>query len=131
MAASEGQSCARRRGDGSDAALARCSCAEKQLAISAVSIGAAFGALVGGLVADRLGRRPALLASDVLFAGGGAAIATCQRCQRARMGLVEFGISMRHLDEGARGLIRGHAASERARGDRHQKKQQYISTIVV
>ena len=23
---------------------------------------------------------------------------TCQRCQRARMGLVEFGISMRHLD---------------------------------
>ena len=62
-------------GDGSDAALARCSCAEKQLAISAVSIGAAFGALVGGLVADRLGRRPALLASDVLFAGGGAAMA--------------------------------------------------------
>ena len=62
-------------GDGSDAALARCSCAEKQLAISAVSIGATFGALVGGLAADRLGRRPALLASDVLFAGGGAAMA--------------------------------------------------------
>ena len=34
---------------------------------------------------------------------------TCQRCQRARMGLVEFGISMRHLDSSTWHL---HAASQ-------------------
>ena len=62
-------------GDGSDTALARCSCVEKQLVISAVSIGACLGALFGGLVADRVGRRPALLASDLLFGAGGAAMA--------------------------------------------------------
>jgi len=62
-------------GDYSDDALARCTCAEKQLAISAVSIGAAVGALFGGLVADIAGRRPALLASDLLFALGGFAMA--------------------------------------------------------
>ena len=43
-----------------------------QLAISDVSIGAAFGALVGGLAADRFGRRLALMLSDLLFAAGGA-----------------------------------------------------------
>ena len=62
-------------GSYTDADLAACSCPAKQFVVSAVAIGGAFGALVGGLVADRCGRRAALLASDVLFAGGGAAMA--------------------------------------------------------
>ena len=62
-------------GNYTDADLAACSCASKELAISAVSIGATFGALLGGLVADLFGRRLALLASDVLFGAGGVAMA--------------------------------------------------------
>lgn len=59
-------------GDYTDADLAACTCFDKQLAISAVSIGATFGALFGGVASDWLGRRRALLVSDVLFALGGA-----------------------------------------------------------
>ena len=59
----------------SDAALATCTCMEKQLAISAVSVGAMFGALTGGHAADVFGRRAALFASDILFAAGGLAMA--------------------------------------------------------
>lgn len=58
-----------------DAALAACSCTEKQFAVSSVSIGGAFGALFGGILADIIGRRAALLLSDVCFAAGAAAMA--------------------------------------------------------
>lgn len=62
----------------SDAALAACSCAEKEFVISAVSIGAMFGALLGGVAADVFGRRIALCASDAMFAAGGVAMACAQ-----------------------------------------------------
>lgn len=51
-------------------------CAESRLAwmqeviVSAAVLGAGAGAAVGGFVSDRLGRKTALLAGDVMFAFG-------------------------------------------------------------
>lgn len=39
---------------------------------------AGIGSVLGGWVADRLGRKPALLLADVLFAAGSAAMAAAQ-----------------------------------------------------
>merc|ERR1712087_980333 len=44
------------KGDGDDA-LAKCSCPEKQLAVSAVALGAIAGGLAGGMLMDMRGRR--------------------------------------------------------------------------
>ena len=40
------------------------------LIVSAAMMGAVFGSACGGALSDRLGRRTALLAADVLFVGG-------------------------------------------------------------
>ena len=61
--------------DDTDAGLAECTCPGKQFAISAVSIGAVVGSLIGGISADWLGRRLSLVASDLLFALGSAGMA--------------------------------------------------------
>ena len=65
-------------GDGSDSALAHCTCPAKQLAVSAVSLGAIAGGLLGGWTADRCGRRTALALTDVLFIIGAAGMASAQ-----------------------------------------------------
>merc|ERR1719506_3429161 len=51
----------------SDLALAACTCPWKEFAVSSVAIGAIFGGLAGGIMADAVGRRMTLIASDVLF----------------------------------------------------------------
>jgi len=54
-------------GGESDLALATCSCPWKEFAVSSVALGAIFGCLLGGVMADAVGRRLTLIASDVLF----------------------------------------------------------------
>lgn len=54
-------------GGESDLALAACSCPWKEFAVSSVALGAIFGGLVGGNMADQVGRRITLITSDVLF----------------------------------------------------------------
>lgn len=54
-------------GGESDLALAACSCPWKEFAVSSVALGAIFGGLAGGHMADAVGRRITLMASDVLF----------------------------------------------------------------
>mmetsp|Transcript_84367 Transcript_84367/g.219585 ORF Transcript_84367/g.219585 Transcript_84367/m.219585 type:complete len:504 (+) Transcript_84367:68-1579(+) len=56
-------------------ALAKCNCPAKSFAVSAVSIGAIIGGLAGGTVAEKLGRRVALMITDILFVLGAAAMA--------------------------------------------------------
>eukprot|EP00427_Karlodinium_veneficum_P020277 CAMPEP_0169127826 /NCGR_PEP_ID=MMETSP1015-20121227/36226_1 /TAXON_ID=342587 /ORGANISM="Karlodinium micrum, Strain CCMP2283" /LENGTH=593 /DNA_ID=CAMNT_0009191657 /DNA_START=38 /DNA_END=1816 /DNA_ORIENTATION=- len=51
----------------SDFALAACSCPMKEFAVSCVTLGAIFGGLAGGFMADRLGRRATLMSTDILF----------------------------------------------------------------
>ena len=68
------QLCPECAGDWSDAALARCTCAAKQLAVSSCHVGAMVGSLAGGLLADRLGRRVTLMLTDVLFLVGALAM---------------------------------------------------------
>lgn len=45
---------------------------------AAPALQAGVGSVLGGWLADRLGRRPALLLADVLFAAGSAAMAAAQ-----------------------------------------------------
>jgi len=54
-------------GGTSDIALVVCSCPWKEFAVSSVALGAIFGGLVGGSLADAVGRRITLMVSDVLF----------------------------------------------------------------
>lgn len=61
------QLCPHCAADNSDAALAHCSCPIKQLAVSACHIGAMVGALFGGLLSDAIGRRTALVGTDICF----------------------------------------------------------------
>lgn len=51
----------------SDLALASCSCPWKEFAVSSVALGAIFGCLLGGVMADAVGRRLTLIFSDLLF----------------------------------------------------------------
>ena len=69
------QLCPSCAGDGSDAALARCSCTAKQLAVSACHVGAMLGSAFGGAFSDRVGRRVALVVSDLAFMLGSASMA--------------------------------------------------------
>lgn len=62
--------------DASDAALAACSCAAKQLAVSACHLGAMVGAACGGLLGDAIGRKPTLLLTDVAFIVAAVAMAS-------------------------------------------------------
>ena len=64
--------------DTSDAALAHCTCAAKELVVSSVSLGAIAGGLLGGFLADRLGRRAALALTDVLFVVGAVGLAAAE-----------------------------------------------------
>merc|ERR1719379_1026137 len=48
-------------GGESDLALAACTCPMKEFAVSSVALGAIFGGLAGGSMADAVGRRAALL----------------------------------------------------------------------
>lgn len=57
------------------ASLATCNCAEKQFAVSSVSIGAVVGGLFGGWLGDAAGRRKTLLVTDLLFGIGAVAMA--------------------------------------------------------
>eukprot|EP00316_Scyphosphaera_apsteinii_P004474 CAMPEP_0119308094 /NCGR_PEP_ID=MMETSP1333-20130426/8402_1 /TAXON_ID=418940 /ORGANISM="Scyphosphaera apsteinii, Strain RCC1455" /LENGTH=482 /DNA_ID=CAMNT_0007311789 /DNA_START=135 /DNA_END=1583 /DNA_ORIENTATION=+ len=62
--------------DGADStSLAKCSCPEKQFAVSAVAIGAIIGGLAGGLLTDACGRRLVIALSDMIFIVGGLAMA--------------------------------------------------------
>jgi len=54
-------------GGETDLALAACTCPMKEFAVSSVALGAIFGGLAGGLMADALGRRITIMISDVLF----------------------------------------------------------------
>jgi len=54
-------------GGESDLALAACSCPMKEFAVSSVALGAIFGGLAGGFMADAIGRRVTIMISDVLF----------------------------------------------------------------
>lgn len=56
------------------AALAR----TQELIVSSAIVAAGAGSIAGGWLADRLGRKRALLAADVLFAAGAAAMAAAQ-----------------------------------------------------
>ena len=49
-----------------------------QLIVSAAIVAAAVGSVAGGWLADRAGRRSALLLADVLFAAGALAMAAAQ-----------------------------------------------------
>lgn len=60
--------------DESDASLARCSCTNKQLAVSICPLGAVCGALLGGILSDIIGRRLSLMATDVCFLIAAAAM---------------------------------------------------------
>lgn len=62
------------RGD-TDDALAHCTCAAKQLAVSSVSFGAIAGGVTGGWLADRFGRRLALSLTDGCFVVAAVAMA--------------------------------------------------------
>ena len=50
--------------------LAECNCPQKSFAVSSIMLGAIFGGLSGGLIADRFGRLFALLTADSVFLGG-------------------------------------------------------------
>ncbi|PRW45452.1 Inositol transporter 1 [Chlorella sorokiniana] len=50
----------------------------QELIVSAAILAAGVGSVLGGWVADRLGRKAALLLADVLFAAGSAAMAAAQ-----------------------------------------------------
>lgn len=54
-------------GGESDLALAACSCPRKEFAVSSVPLGAIIGAIVGGSMADSVGRRATILVTDVMF----------------------------------------------------------------
>lgn len=56
------------------AGLQACSCARKQLAVSACPVGAMVGGLLGGLVADRYGRCLGMMAMDMCCAIGCASM---------------------------------------------------------
>ena len=50
--------------------LAECNCPQKSFAVSSIMLGAIFGGLSGGFIADRFGRIFALLTADSVFLGG-------------------------------------------------------------
>ena len=91
------------RGDGSDAALARCTCAAKQLTVSACHIGAMIGGSCGGLLSDAIGRRSALVVTDVGFVVGAAAMALAP--PGAYVALFFVGRAIAGLALGAAGAI--------------------------
>ena len=57
-------------GTGSTSELAECNCPQKSFAVSSIMLGAIFGGLSGGLIADRFGRLFALLTADSVFLSG-------------------------------------------------------------
>ena len=95
--------------DASDASLAKCTCAAKQFAVSACLIGAMFGSLFGGALADRIGRRAALMVTDVGFAMG-AVLMSCAGMSFAGIGrlmnaLFFFGRALVGTALGAAGAV--------------------------
>lgn len=78
-------------GGDTDAALAACTCPKKSLVVSVLMIGAAFGGLAGGQLADTLGRKPVVLLSAVL------AVAVAGLCSTATPELVGLLIAGRTL----------------------------------
>jgi hypothetical protein len=89
--------------DATDAALAVCTCAAKQLAVSACHLGAMIGAALGGYVGDAIGRRATLLLTDLAFMV--AALAMASADAGIRVALFYAGRALAGAALGAAGAV--------------------------
>lgn len=101
-------------GGTTDHDLDTCNCQLKSFAVSAVSIGAIIGGLLGGVVSDLLGRRVTLILVDGLFISGSICMAVAHEaplffCGRLLVGLAGGGCSVAstYISEIAPPEIRG------------------------
>lgn len=63
-----------------------------QLVTSILTLGAAVGALLGGILSDRYGRKPAVLLTDLLFLGGTLIMASANAVSTLVVGRVVIGL---------------------------------------